>query len=115
MKDIKQYIIEKQDYWNSKIINKKDLLDYCVKALKESDTFASDIQKELNQFDGIDDLKEAYDNGAHGLENYTKFENELLNMLADNDKYSGLEGDIVECILNNAWDLMDELYNITSK
>jgi hypothetical protein len=114
MKNIKDFILEGKDQWSGeKYIKKADLLKFCIKALKNSKTFASDIQDEISQYEDPDDLDRARNNDE--LTNYLKFENELANLLADDNKYSGLEGDICDNVFDNAYDIMEELYKMTSK
>lgn len=114
MKNIKDFILEGKDQWSGeKYIKKADLLKFCIKALKNSKTFASDIQNEISQYKDPDDLDRAYENDE--LTNYLKFENELANLLADDNKYGGLEGDICSNVFDNAYDIMEELYKMTSK
>jgi len=114
MKNIKDFILEGKDQWSGeKYIKKADLLKFCVKALKNSKTFVSDIQDEINKYNNPDDLDRARNNDE--LTNYLKFENELANLLADDSQYGGLEGDICDNVFDNVYDIMKELYKITSK
>ena len=114
MKNIKDFILEGKDQWSGeKYIKKADLLKFCIKALKDSKTFASDIQDEINKYKDHDDLNDARDNDE--LTNYLKFENSLANLLADNKQYGGLEGDICDIVFDNVYDIMKELYKMTSK
>lgn len=116
MKDIKNYILESTSNfkWSGeKYIKKDELIKFCLQALKKSKTFASDIQDEIGNYEDPDDLDRARNNDE--LTNYSKFENELANLLADDDKYSGFEGDICDNVFDNIYDLMEELYKITSK
>jgi len=106
----------KLDFWDKagvKLISKEDLIKYSLEALKNSKTFASDIQDEIGQYEDPDDLNDARDNDE--LTNYLKFENSLANLLADDNQYSGLEGDICDNVFDNVYDLMEELYKMTSK
>lgn len=114
MKHIKEYIIEANNKWSGeKYIKKDELIKFCLQALKNSKTFPSDIQDEIGQYKDPDDLNRARDNDE--LTNYSKFENALANLLADDDKYSGFEGDICDNVFDSVYDLMEELYKIASK
>ena len=114
MKNIKDFIIENKETWpGEKYIKKQNLLKFCIEALKNSKTYASDILDEIGNYKDPDDLFNAYDNDE--LDNYQKFENELSNLLADDNKYSGVEGDICDNVFDNVYDIMNELYKITSK
>lgn len=114
MKNIKDFILEGKDQWSGeKYIKKADLLKFCIKALKDSKTFASDIQEEISKYEDPDDLNRARDNDE--LTNYLKFENSLANLLFDDKQYSGLEGDICDNVFDNVYDIMEELYKMTSK
>ena len=114
MKNIKDFILEGKDQWSGeKYIKKADLLKFCIKALKQSKTNPRDIQNEISQYEDPDDLDAAYERGD--LTAYTKFEDALANLLADDDNYSGLEGDICDNVFDNVYDIMEELYKMTSK
>ena len=113
MKDIKTFILEGHDYWTSKLISKKDILKFGLEALKQTKLFASDIQDELGQYEDPDDLDRAYENEE--LEKYLKWENKLAELLSEDNKYGGDEGDICEDVWVHAYDLLEELYKMTSK
>ena len=91
MKDIRQFISEKQDWWTGKdaqLINKNDLIKFAKEALKQTK------------------LDEALENERL---DYCKFEDALANLLANDDKYGGKEGDICDHLWVHVWDLLDEL------
>ncbi len=114
MKNIKNYINESVDYWkNTKLISKNDLIKFANQALKNTKLFASDIQEEISQYEDPDDLWDAYDN--ENLDKYCKWINELSNLLADDNKYGGTEGDICDAVFDVAYDLLEELYKMNSK
>ena len=112
MKNIKDFILEGKNQW-SKYIKDEVLLKFCVKALKKAKVYASDIQEEIGKYKDPDDLNNAYENDA--LTNYMKFENELSELLYDNLQYQGAEGDICDNVFDNVYDIMEELYKMTSK
>ena len=115
MKNITKFINESvKPSWANylKHIKYEDLIKYATQALKKSKTFASDILDELGQYKDPDDLDAAYERGNL---DYCKWEEELLNMLADDNKYGGDEGNIGDEIWANAYDLFNELYKQTSK
>lgn len=111
MKDIKKYILEKQDWWTGeKYISKQDLLKFCVKALKQAKTTPDKIQDELSQYEDPDDLDAAYE--REELDNLIAFEDALTDLLFNDNKYGGKEGDICDKVYLHIWDLMDELRDI---
>lgn len=122
MKNINNFISEKliidkdikmnstgKDYWSYKDMPKSDMLKFVKKALKESKIKPEKIQSELSGYEDIDDLQDAYENEE--LPSYLAFEQKLLDMIADDEKYGGIEGDIGEAIWIHAYDIMDEIIN----
>lgn len=121
MKDINNFISEKlvinkdtkisssneKDYWTSKLIPKKDILKFGLEALKQTKIFASDIQDELGRYKDPDNLQQAYENEE--LVQYLIWENKLAELLSEDDKYGGDEGDICSDVWTHAYDLLDEL------
>ena len=122
MKNLKDSILEKlvinkdikmtntgEDYWSYKNMPKSDMIKFVKKALKESKIKPEKIQSELSGYEDIDDLQQAYENEE--LSSYLAFEQKLLDMIADNEKYGGTEGDIGEAIWIHAYDIMNEIIN----
>lgn len=112
MKDISKYINEKQSWWSGKdaqLIDEKTLLKFANKALKNTKLNALDLQDELSQYKDPDALDDAYENDRL---KYCKFIDELANLLSNDDKYSGEEGDICDHIWVHAWDLLDDLIEL---
>lgn len=117
MKNINYYILEKLKKINSKntnlniqqneFIDQDDLIEYCFKAVDNADVYLVDIRDEINKYKDDDALNRARDNGE--LTNYSKFENELANLLADDDNYSGFEGDICDNLFSNIRQFVDKL------
>ena len=122
MKNINYYILEKLQKINSKndhlnidilsnkYIEQDDLIEYCFKALDNTNVYLADIRDEINQYKDDDALDRARNNDE--LTNYSKFENELANLLADDDNYSGFEGDICDNLFSNIRQFVDKLINI---
>lgn len=113
MKDITQYIIEKQDWWNNiKLIDKNSLLKFGQQALKNTKLFASDILEEINGYKDQDRLDDAYDK-----ENllYSKFVDELAELISDDPKYEGKEGDICDSLWEYVREFLSDLVKINSK
>lgn len=109
MKDIKKYITEKQDWWNgkdAKLISKNDLIKFGKEALKQTKLNAHQLQDEISQYKDPDDLDDAYERKEI---DYCKFEDVLTNLLADDDKYGGIEGDIADRIWFHIDNFLDEL------
>ena len=109
MKDIKSYLKENQNWWTGKdaqLIDEKTLFKFASKALDNANLTVQEIQDELSQYKDPDELDDAWSNGKL---KYCKFEDELANLLADDDKYAGKEGDICDRLAIHAWDLMDDL------
>lgn len=109
MKNINDYIKESQDWWSGKdaqLINKKDLLKFAQQALKNTKLDAEDLQNELSKYEDPDDLDDAWENNNLS---YCKFEDELANIISNDDKYGGKEGDICDHLWIHVWDLLDEL------
>lgn len=113
MKDIKDFILEAQDYWNSKYISKKDIIKFGLEALKNTKLSASDIMDEISQYEDPDDLDRAYEDER--LEQYCEWEQELSKLIFDDDKYSSYEGDICNDVYAKSYDLLNELSKITGK
>lgn len=123
MKNINYYILEKLKKINSKnthlniqqneFIEQDDLVEYCLKALDAANVYLMDIRDEINQYKDDDALDRAHDNDE--LTYYSKFENELSNLLADDDNYSGFEGDICDNLFSNIRQFVDKLINILYK
>ena len=115
MKNIKDFILENKKQWEvEQYIKKEDFLKLCIKALDKSNTYASDILDDFNWCsDHNIDLDDAYDNNQ--IDNYMKFVDALADIISDDNKYGGSEGDICDHILDNAYDIMRELYKMTSK
>jgi len=112
MKDISKYINEKQSWWSGKdaqLIDERTLLKFASKALKNTKLYASDLQEELSQYKDPDEVDDAW---ANNELKYCKFENELANLLSNDDKYSGKEGDICDHLWVHAWDLLDDLIKL---
>lgn len=110
MKNINDYIKESREWWTGKsaqLISKKDLLKFAKEALKNTKLYPDDLQDELSQYEDPDDLDDAWANNKLSL--YNKFEDELANIIFDDDKYSGNEGDICDHLWVYAWDLLNEL------
>ena len=109
MKDIRQFISEKQDWWTGKdaqLINKNDLIKSAKEALKQTKLDAEEMQNQISQYEDPDDLDDALENERL---DYCKFEDALANLLANDDKYGGKEGDICDHLWVHVWDLLDEL------
>ena len=109
MKDIRQFISEKQDWWTGKdaqLINKNDLIKFAKKALKQTKLDAEKMQNQISQYEDPDDLDDALENERL---DYCKFEDALANLLANDNKYGGKEGDIFDHLWVHVWDLLDEL------
>lgn len=109
MKDIRKFILEKHDWWTGKdaqLINKNDLIKFAKEALKQTKLYAEDMQNQLSQYEDPDDLDDAYE--GERLD-YCKFEDTLADLLADDDKYGGKEGDICDRLWMHIWDFLDEL------
>jgi len=109
MKNIKEYIAEKQDWWtgeDAKLISKNDLIKFGKEALKQTKLNARQLQDEISQYKDPDDLDDAY--GREALD-YCKFENVLANLIADDNKYGGKEGDITERIWFHMDDFLEAL------
>ena len=112
MKNITTYINEKQSWWNGKdsqLIDERTLLNVANKALKNTKLYASDLQDEISQYEDPDELDDARENNKL---KYCKFEDELANLLSDDDKYSGKEGDICDRLWIHVWDLLDDLIEL---
>ncbi len=112
MKSIVNFINEQQDWWSGKdaqLIDEKTLLQFANKALKNTKLYASDLQDELSQYEDIDELDNAWENNEL---KYCKFEDELSNLLSNDTKYSGKEGDICDRVWIHAWDLLDDLIEL---
>jgi hypothetical protein len=122
MKDINNFISEKlvidkdikmsstgKDYWSYKDMPKSEMLKFVKKALKETKIKPEKIQEEISGYEDIDDLQQAYENEE--LSSYLAFEQKLLNMIADDEKYGGTEGDIGEAIWTHAYDIFEEIIN----
>ena len=107
MKNIKEFILEGHDYWDCKYISKEDFMKFAKQALKDSKTDPSDIMDELGQYEDPDDLDKAYEQGE--LSNYIAWENAVTELISNNDKYSGKEGDIMEYVYAIAYDVLNEL------
>ena len=109
MKDIRQFISEKQDWWTGKdaqLINKNDLIKFAKEALKQTKLDAEEMQNQISQYEDPDDLDDALENERL---DYCKFEDALANLLANDDKYGGKEGDICDHLWVHVWDFLDEL------
>jgi hypothetical protein len=113
MKNIKDFILEAKDYWTCKFISKNDILKFGVEALKKGKLTASDILDEIGQYEDPDDLDRAWEN--KDIDKYCHFENMLGDLLFEDDKYTGKEGDICDAVWGNAWDYFTELEKMTSK
>lgn len=122
MKDIYNFISEKlvidknikmsstgKDYWSYKDMPKSDMLKFVKKALKETKIKPEKIQEEISGYEDIDDLQQAYENEE--LSSYLAFEQKFLDMIADDEKYGGAEGDIGEAIWIHAYDIFEEIIN----
>ena len=109
MKDIRQFISEKHDWWTDKdeqLISKNDLIKFAKEALKQTKLDPEEMQSQLSQYEDPDDLDDAYE--GERLD-YCKFEDTLADLLADDDKYGGKEGDICDRLWMHIWDFLDEL------
>ena len=109
MKDIKVFLKESQDWYSgdiAKLIKKNDLIAYAKLALKETHLSASDLQNELGKYEDVDELDDAHDNGNL---KYCEFEDKLADIISNENKYSGDEGDICDYIWAHAYDFLDEL------
>ena len=107
-KDIKMSSTGK-DYWSCKDISKPEMLKYVNKALKESKVKPERILDELSGYKDIDDLQQAYENEE--LSSYLAFEQKFLDMIANDDQYSGKEGNIGEALWIHAYDIFEEIIN----
>lgn len=110
MKNIRQFISEKQDWWTSKdtqLINKNDLIKFAKEALKQTKLDAKEMQNQISQYEDPDDLDDARENERL---DYCKFEDTLSNLLADDDKYGGKEGDICDHLWVHVLDFLNELH-----
>ena len=109
MKDIRKFILEKRDWWideDEQLISKNDLIKFAKKALKQTKLDPEEMQNQLGQYEDPDDLDDAYE--GERLD-YCKFEDTLADLLADDDKYGGKEGDICDRLWMHIWDFLDEL------
>lgn len=109
MKDIKSFLKENQGWWTGKdaqLIDEKILLKFASKALDNVNLTVDEIQDELSQYKDPDELDDAW--GNQKLK-YCKFEDELANLLANDDKYAGKEGYICGHLWVHAWDMLDDL------
>ncbi len=109
MKDFRKFILEKHDWWADKdeqLISKNDLIKFAKEALKQTKLDAEEMQNQLGQYEDPDDLDDAYE--GERLD-YCKFEDTLADLLADDDKYGGKEGDICDRLWMYIWDFLDEL------
>ncbi len=122
MKNINNFISEKlvidkdikmsstgKDYWSCKDISKTEMLKFVKKALKESKVKPEKILDELSGYEDIDDLQQAYENEE--LTSYLAFEQKFLDMIADDDQYSGKEGNIGDDLWVHAYDIINEIIN----
>ena len=109
MKDITIFIKENQDWWSGKdaqLINKNDLMKFAKEALKQSKLDSEEMLNQISQYEDPDERDNAWENGKL---DYCKFEDTLANIIADDDKYGGQEGDICDHLWVHVWDLLDEL------
>ena len=122
MKNIDNFISEKliidknikmtstgEDYWSCKDISKSDMIKFVKKALKESKVKPERILDELSGYEDIDDLQDAYE--REELSSYLAFEQKFLDMIANDDQYSGKEGNIGEALWIHAYDIINEIIN----
>ena len=107
-KDIKMSSTGK-DYWSCKDISKSEMLKFVKKALKESKVKPERILDELSGYEDIDDLQDAYE--REELSSYLAFEQKFLDMIANDDQYSGKEVNIAEALWIHAYDIINEIIN----
>ena len=107
-KDIKMTNIGK-DYWSFKDMPKSDMIKYVKKALKETKVKPEKIMEELSGYEDIDDLQQAYENEE--LPSYLIFEQKLIDMLDEDDKYMNYSYTILTYVWIHAYDIMDEIIN----
>ncbi len=107
MKNIKDFILESKSFWNCKYISENDIIKLAKKAINQSKVKPEDIQNEFGKYKDPDDLFKAYDNNE--LENYAEFENAMRNLLEANSKYKGVTDNIMDCVFNYAYDIMENI------
>lgn len=103
---LKEYIIQESSLsWKSKYISKQDIIKLAKTAIKNAKVTPEEVQYEISQYEDPDDLNRAYDNDE--LYNYSKFENEMYNLLESNPKYKGEIDNIMDEVFLTVYDLMD--------
>lgn len=107
-KDIKMSSTGK-DYWSCKDMSKLDMIKFTKKALKESKVKPEKILDELSGYEDIDDLQDAYE--REELSSYLAFEQKFLDIIANDDQYSGKEENITEALWIHAYDIINEIIN----
>lgn len=122
MKQIVEYLLSKKNnkanfesfklkVWDNykfeKYISSEDIAKFVLMALEKSKVNPKDIQEEFGYYKDPDDLLDAYDRRETSA--YCRFEETLGNLLANDNKYSGKEGDILEGVFTVCYDIMGEV------
>ena len=81
-------------------------MKFTKEALKQTKLDPEEMIDQISRYHNSDDLDDARENGNL---DYCKFEDTLANIIADDDKYGGKEGDICDHLWIYAWNLLEEL------
>jgi len=117
MKNINEFITEKlakvnasslKNFdWRCKHISKEDFFKFALAACKEAKVYPSDVIEEISQFEDPDELERQWEAGH--LNYYIKWEDALIEKIANDDKYSGKEGDIADYAFGDAYEIFNKL------
>ena len=107
MKNIIDFLTEASVHfkWGCKYISQNDFIKIAKEVMKKFHIQPNDIQNEISQYKDPDDLWDAYDHGK--LTNYSKFEENMLNALANNNKYADNKENIMNYFFDEAYDILD--------
>ena len=94
-------------------ISSETLAEFILTALEKSKVDPKEIQEEISYYKDPDDLWDAYERDE--LYSYKKFEDTLADIIMDDDLYCGKEGDILEGVYANAYEIMDEVKKYLEK
>jgi hypothetical protein len=127
MRNIDEFIIEKlelnphskvnqlgsslKDFnWSCKHISKEDFFKYALEACKQANVYPSDVLEEIGNFEDPDELERQWE--QQKLTYYNKWEDTFTELVSDDDKYSGKEGDIADYAFGDAYDIFNRLYQL---